>query len=312
MKNVLSKNRRSTQINEVINDLVQIRGNSLDSYKYAIDENISFFESSRSFFSYYIWLVARARKIIGNQLLEINDLLPKWDREMHQQLIALEKRKFPGLVQPLVSEICKILTTSNERQIIVNLGHGGMEVERQILNKLIKTNNSTPFFFVGIDKSETSRAIAKENLNEMAEFIEIIETKNLDNNKLDNIIKNANKRYTVILSDNNIFDLENNFHTKSFNIIFHSLFKHHIISKAEKDKLDSICINLAHTVFEFDGCKNWFLMLFPHTLTAWANPIFLNASIFSDLRYYKKSDLIKEKKGKSIKFFPIGTYLRKY
>lgn len=306
----ISKNKRYLQICEVIDDLNQLKKNTSGEYKYAIDENILFFQASKSIFSYYKWLIMHAKKIIRGRLFEINDLLPKWDKEMHKELVSLEKKKFPGLIAPLVSKIYKTLSSTKERQVVVNLGHGGMETERQIINKLINMGNSIPVIFIGFDQSETSRFTAKENLKELNGVIELIEVSDFNGEKLEEIIKNTNKLYTIILSNNDIFDLEKKFQGRQLNIIFHSLFKHHIVTTAEKDKLDLICTNLAEIVFEYDGYKNWFFMLFPHTFTGWRSPVFLNATIFSDLRYYNKSELKTMARQQNIKIFPVGTYLK--
>ena len=88
---------RINQINEILVDLRAAKTATADKDKlYAIDENIIFFEAAKSFSCYLRWVFSRMNKIDPKRLLEINDILPKWDREMHIKLIEVEKRKYPG------------------------------------------------------------------------------------------------------------------------------------------------------------------------------------------------------------------------
>lgn len=87
----ISSNNRKKIIEEVLNDLESLK-NDPSLNQYAIDENIAFFDATKSIFRYIWWLITRAPKIDGEKLLEINDLLPKWDLAMHRKLIEVEKK----------------------------------------------------------------------------------------------------------------------------------------------------------------------------------------------------------------------------
>ena len=73
------------------------------------------------------------------KLLELTDFpFSHWDKEMHRKLIEMEKKDFPGLVKPLVDGVVNLILGKNRSRFIgVSLGCGGMEVERQIIKKLI-------------------------------------------------------------------------------------------------------------------------------------------------------------------------------
>ena len=59
-------------------------------------------------------------------------------------------------------------------------------------------------------------------------------------------------------------DLYEAVHHKTFDLIFHSLFKHHL-DVNEKELVDKVCINLSRNVFEYDGYKSWFHILLSHS-----------------------------------------------
>ena len=99
---------RGKIIDHVLTDLASL-GNQYghsNYFKYALDENITFFKSCRSLFQYLKWLFLRAPVIDREKILELTDFpLPRWDQRMHLRLIELQARKFPGLIKPLVDKI---------------------------------------------------------------------------------------------------------------------------------------------------------------------------------------------------------------
>lgn len=299
---------RPAIIAEVLRDLAELKGKSSVN-QYAIEENIVFFEACRSPFSYIWWLISRAPKIDGEKLLEINDLLPKWDEAMHSQLTALEKKDFPGLIKPLVDRICQFIQKENRPLILVDFGFGGMETERQVIEKLLKEKYTQRIVFIGIDQSKTSHEIAQDNLEELKSFIGVHNVVDLDEQSLKGLIASEKNNHAVILCYNDIFNLDKCFSNNAFDLIFHSLFKHHL-TDTEKEKLDAISVKLAKRAMEYDGYKSWPHIAGPHTLAGWSNPVFLNATIFSDLKYYGKKQLKNPKPNWQVSFFKIGTYLR--
>jgi hypothetical protein len=278
--------------------------------QYAIDANIEFFKACRSIFSYISWLRTRATKLDGAQLLEINDLLPKWDQTMHRKLIEMEKKKFPGLIKLLVDKLHELIVENASDVVVADIGSGGMEAERQVLERLVAADHSHKVVFVGVDQSLDARAVAKENLASLGDDIVQVEVDQLTAAKLGEIISKESKRFIVIHCRNDIFALDKVFEPNTFNIAFHALFKHHLTTQ-QRGNLDQILNKIATRVLEYDGFRDYFGMI-PQSFIGWTNPVFLNAEIFSNIRFTQKGDLLKAKKHLEkgdIKFAKIGYYL---
>lgn len=314
-ENIIKMRNREKTISYVLNDLYSLKqGNFSPGQQYAIDENILFFQAVRSIFGYLIWLFRRAPNIKQDNLLELTDLpFQYWDQKMHLKLIELEKKKFPGLIEPLVKKIRHFIQEEDKKLLIlVDFGSGGMEAERQVIARFIKNPSDKKIIIIGFDKSSITHEIAKQNLGEFHKRIIIKETEELTPKTLQEIVVSTDNKIVVVLAKNNIFELERLFTNKTFDLIFHSLFKHHL-SITEKKLIDKVCINLSKNVFEYDGYKNWFHILLPHTITGWHDPVFLNATIFSDLRYFTRRELKKmDEANWHLSFFIRGTYLRQY
>lgn len=309
----ISQNNHKSQsrkeiIEEILSDLRMLK-NDTHFNQYAINENIVFFEATKSILKYIQWLTMRAPKIDGERLLEINDLLPKYDLMMHKKLIEIEKRKFPGLIAPLVDQISEMILNANKLMTLINIGCGGMEAERQIINNLIINKHNNRLVFIGVDRSPTTTQLIKENFKDLFDEIEFYEIDNLDNQKLQEIAKNQEKQFLVLLCKNNIFELDKYFPENIFDIAFHTLFKHHL-NKKEKVDLDNILNKLSKNIIEYDGYLSWHNTI-PQTVIGWNNPVFLNAEIFSHLRFSRKEELLALNKNKKILFTKIGYYLLK-
>lgn len=300
--------KRQEVIDSVKKDLESLRNNSKLN-RYAIDENIAFFDAIRSIFKYIRWLLIRAPKIDGKSLLEINDLLPQWDESMHRKLMEVERKEFPGLIAPLVKQLSNIILGSKVPLILVNLGCGGMETERQIIDFLLKNKFSSKITFVGIDRSEIASRLIINNIKAFGDMVDFFAVDNLDDTKLVELRKTSSKKYLIIFCKNNIFDLDKYFSQNVFDITFHALFRHHL---SEKDRLDIDVITekLSKSVIEYDGYLSR-VNIIPQTIAGWNAPVFLNAAIFSHLRFLRKKDLLVLNKNKKILFTKIGYYLLK-
>ena len=303
------KNQRLKIIDEILADLYLLKKS--DNNNYAIDENTAFFKAIKSKIGYTKWLFLKAFKIDSSKLLEFTDFaIPKWDRRMHQALVKLEKRKFPGLIKPLVSRISSIIISNTKNTLVADFGSGGIEVVRQVIVQLLNNHYGNAVTFVGVDNSNSAHEVAMENLKELTEkgVVDILKVEKLDQESLNDIIRKNRKQYKVILCKNNLFKISDCFYSRVFDIVFHSLFKHHF-NKRDKEKLDGIGKQLGRIYLEYDGYKSWPHILVPHTLTGWKDPVFLNATIFSDLRYFTKKELKNNIKNGKINFYSIGTYL---
>lgn len=297
------KNRKEI-IKEVLDDL-QLLQSSNSSNQYAVEENIIFFKACKSIFAYLFWTLKRIPKIDGEKLLEINDLLPKWDITMHEKLIEMEKKEFPGLITPLVKKIVQIISSTNNQITVMSLGCGGMEAERQIISGLIANENSIPVTFIGVDRSTIAAQIIKNNLKDLEKQINFYEVEVLTSEELVKLGKMRTKKYLIVLCKNNIFELDKYFNEGEIDILFHTFFKHHFIEK-EKEGIDAVAMKIGKRVIEYDGYRSWHNMI-PQIIIGWSNPIFLNAEIFSHLRFPTKKELIRA--NKNILFTKTGYYL---
>ncbi len=296
-------------INHILADLKILENNPSFHNKYAIRENIAFFEAIKSVPNYIKWLVQKAGKLDRTKLLELTDFpFPKWDREMHRKLIEMEKKDFPGLVAPLVNRVTELILAKKDRFIGVGLGCGGMEVERQVIKKLLEKNHPHQVVLIGVDKSPVTHEVARENLREVEPHIDIHEIENLNSSSLENLLKGDKHRHIVILCKNDIFKLPEHFPPQFFDVIYHSLFKHHLMGN-HKAEMDSVVTSLRKCGLEYDGFKNWPIII-PQTLTGWSHPAFFNAEIFSNFRFLEKHELMKIYSGLKLSFFKrTGTYL---
>ena len=303
---------RKEIISHILKDLEDLKKNSAFHNTYAIQENIAFFEAIKSFSGNIKWFIKRASEIDGSRLLELTDFpFPRWDREMHRKLVEMEKKEFPGLVAPLVNRIANLILTKNNRFIGVGLGCGGMEVERQIIKSLLEKKHPHQVVLIGVDKSPVTNEVARENLREVEPHIDIHEIENLNSSALENLLKGDRHRHIIILCKNDIFKLPEYFAPRSFDVIYHSLFKHHLMGNHKKE-MDSVVSSLAKCGLEYDGFKNWPVFI-PQTIIGWNHPVFLNAEIFSDFRFLKKDELAKIYTGLKLSFFKrTGTYLLEF
>ena len=299
---------RDQMIEEILSDLKNLTRDPSLHNQYAVKENIGFFSAARSPLTYFFWMFKKASKLDKERLLELSDLpLPRWDKEMHKRLIQIEKKNFPGLLKPLVRRIIDFITENDRDLILSSLGCGGMELERQVISELIKKKHDRKTTFIGIDKSEASHELAKENLKELVPPLNIYERKSLDQFSLSEFLNSVNSQYSIILCKNDIFELTSKFKPRTFDVIYHSLFRHHL-DQEQKKEVGRVIASLARKQLEYDGYKTWSVIL-PQTLTTWKSPVLLGATIFSDLRYQEKKEVIVRSKGGHLSFYKIGTYL---
>jgi len=298
---------RKEQINRIISDLENMREKVPQEESYALEENIVFFRAIYSFYDYILWLISRARKIDKERLLELTDFpFPEWQRELHICLAEMEKKPFPGMITPLRDAIVNYIY-ENDPEILMDLGYGSMEVERQYLSILKEKGYSRKLIIIGIDLSPLVAELAIKNLEELGSFINIVKASTVS---FSDILKFKNKdKHTLILAQNNIFDLGHCFSDSQIDLIYYSKFKHHL-TKNQREDLDHVVSSLGKNVIEYDDIYSFLNLLLP-SLGAWKYPVLLNGAIFSRLRDPNRETLrSSEGNGWSVKFFRNGSYLR--
>ena len=299
--------KRKRMIREIIEDLGSLKWGD----DYAVQENLVFFQATRSVFTYFYWLITRAPKIDSRRLKELSDYpFPKWDRELHIRLVQMEKKKFPGMITPLRNAVVDFVL-KNDPKVIVDLGSGGMEIERQLIHELTHKRYQKPAIFVGIDRSSVAKEVAKNNLRDIAEFAEIHEIEYLDRRILAEMQSWNKNKHTIVMCKNDIFQLDRIFNPKSIDLLFYSKFKHHL-AQDQKLHLDELTTKLAKVVMEYDDYRSWPLLI-PQSIATWPYPLLMNGAVFSRLRDPTKRELLASNNGGwNNKFFGIGSYLRLY
>lgn len=302
--------KRIHEINDAINKLESFKKDAAYAKDvYAIEENIIFLKSIKNIFGYVGWLVTRPKMIAPERLLELTDFpVEEWDVKMHRRLIEIERNKHIGVGKPLVDKILEYVASQNRPLVLVNLGAGGMEVDRQVIASLLDKKYSQPIVIVGVDKSPTTHMIAKGNIGSLGSAVNVIEREELSREEL-NKIEAANKGIVVILCKNDIFSLGDVFPAGSFDLMYHSLFKHHLAAEL-RPCLDLLMKKMASHAYDYDGYRTWGVIV-PQTVVAWNYPFFLSGTVLSNIRFDTAS-VIKEraKNAKNVSFYPnTGHYL---
>lgn len=304
---------RISQIEEIINDLKDLRSNEPSYSAYAINANLQFFESLKKISSYLTWFRNIAPALDGNQLLELADFaIPKWDEELHRRLVEVSRKKFPGMVEPLRKILVKHIVEQSPH-VIADLGSGGMEVERQVIHTLEEVGHTQRLIFIGVDRSPSARAYVEQNFADTLELVDIIQAGRLTKASLESYLRQVRDKHLVIICDNDIFQLDKDLGEYALDVAFHVRFKHHV-PKAQHGSLDDLLRRLAQTVYEFDEYKDFKVMI-PQSIFTWQYPTLMNGALFSRLREKTKSEVLSEGKGlyRSVTFFKLlGAYLKTY
>ena len=309
---------RLSVIFRVLKDLAELEKKSVSAdTNYAIKENQIFFEAIKTIPGYIYWLIFHMPSLQKEKLLELTDFsLQHWDEEMHKKLIEIERKKIPGLIDPLVRRLFQYIIQHKHTKspiFIADFGSGAMEVERQVITRLIQAKSTIPIIFIGIDNSSTVAQIAKKNLISVDNTIEIHERVTIDATTLQTICENTKHKYCVVLCTNNIFNkffLKNSFPNNFFDLVFSSFVKHHL-DASQKKELVNTALSLGKTVLEYDGYRSLLTMI-PQTLVGWNNPVFFNAEIFSNLRFLHKRDIKRIQDPWKISFHRAAHYLAEY
>jgi len=284
-------------LDEIIRDLEGLKKTGFEN-QYAIDENIKFFKAMYSLPRYFRWLVKEMPKIDGSRLLELSDFPlghGRWESILQAELLEIEKWKFPDNLMQFRKELLKQIndlsqSSGSQGLLLMSLGSGPMEIERQIILALKKENVIQKIVFVGVDSSQASLDAAKNNLAELN--IPIVQTDSLQADELETIKKKYSKhQFIIILLKRDVFALNSFFQDGSVDLIYHGQFKHHL-DLPRKQALDSLVARLSNRVVEDDLLNNLFMFILPILIrTRWFHPILLNGAQFSSLRCPTKNDL---------------------
>lgn len=299
MTNTRKLNRRDLT-NSILEDLHEFRSGCSHDLKYPIDENINFFQSAKSLPKYIWWLIRAYPNIDKKRIKELADFHLHdglWEEYLLKGLIKLEKSKKIDLIGPLREELFKQLqemaANSTHPLVVINVGCGAMEIERQIIDRLIKSPLPVPIVFIGIDDSKAALSMARENLLAHKDFFNVSQELS---SELINKLKTSGRPYEVqfVLSDaiSSLSDVP----PKTLDIAYYSKFLHHL-SDINKEEFKKLLIRSAKRVIEFDDYRGFYLPILS-LLTNWRNPILLNGAVFSSLRVPSRLELRQEQHSK--------------
>lgn len=305
-KKIIQKNRKE-QIKYILEKLQDIKKQSSKD-TYAIDQNILFFKSIQSIPRYIKWLYGARKKIQNTKLLEINEILPELNEEFHLKMSLVERQARPGIISPLVDGICSVAKKDFEskRFRVASLGSGSMEVERQSIERLYKESFDKSMTIVGFDSSKNTREFALKNISSLPYARVVLEDK-LTESKMIALEKETRESVLVIIAGNNIFSLEEYFRQNTFSLVMTALFLHHLPMTARINLIVKMR-SFAKNIINYDGYQNE--MVLPLiSFTGWNNPVFLNAAIFSSIRFNTKNDIFKIYSDADVRFYKHGHYI---
>lgn len=306
MSIIIFPQARREQIELILSELHKLKPQS-ENEKYAIEQNILFFKSIRSTFSYLHWLYKTRRHIRRADLLEINELLPDLDKVFHAKMAEIERRPRPGIIRPIVEYVTKLVATSSQdkRYRIVSLGSGSMEVERQVIEKLQKIGCVQSMTIVGFDISQNTRAFAAKNLSSLP-HVRIVQETTLTKKRLSELERETKESVLIVVSGNDIFTLLSDFSSDTFDFAMTALFLHHLHNAARSMLIENMR-SVARRTLNYDGYQNEFVLL-PLSITGWHSPVFLNAAIFSSIRFPNRFEVQRLHTEVQIDFYSHGHY----
>lgn len=270
-----------------------------------VTENLVMLRASSGVVSYLHWLWTKGLGLPRNRLIEVQDLLPEFDAQIHAGLLEVEQGRYPNLILPLVQTLKGAVTNANRPVSVVDLGAGAMTTERRVLGELIAQRHPHPILMIGVDHSATAREIARRQMASLGDEVEIVEADVLD---LPRCLSDARqlRRHRVILADVAVEDLPRNPPVKA-DVVFHCFLRHHLAERAAVE-LDGLALSMGRRVLEYDGFRNAVALAF-FSAYGWRDPTFLAATIFSYLSFSTRGVIARRAGEDSISFHRTGTYL---
>src|SRR3989344_2043105 len=285
---------RKQLLGQIIADLEAHKKSGQCENLYALEVNLVFFRSLYRFRDFWHWFRRVRPTLDGKRLLELSDFHlsdGRWERRLQRELLEIEKWKFPDILGRIRKALLQQIADLNEPErhlMFVSLGSGSMEIERQLISKLRERGNRQKIIFFGIDNSDASLEIARENLTDLG--VKLFRTNNLDQVKISQMKRDfMNEQYVIILVNGDALALETYFGHKNIDVVYHSKFKHHLPDNL-KNELDRMIETVARRGVEYDDINGWFFLYVP-IKSNWPKPLLLNGSIFSGLRDPSKKEL---------------------
>ncbi len=278
-----------------------------ESEAYAIEQNERFFQAVRSVPSYIRWLYGARMNMRSEDLLEVNELLPDLDVVFHSRMAEVERKPRPGIIRPIVESITRFVRQApkGKRFRIASLGCGSMEAERQGIEAVNRNGTAQKMTVVGFDTSARTRQFAQKNLSSLAD-VRVVREERLTKSRLIELEQETSENVLVIISGNDIFTLASDFTPGTFDLVMTALFLHHLDKERRTRLVEHMSVLAPHTL-NYDGYKNE--MVIPLlSITGWGSPVFLNAAVFSSIRFMGREGVSRLHAGAKIDFYNHGHY----
>jgi SAM-dependent methyltransferase len=307
--------KRGDIVDLVLSDLRQFKNLCDQDHSYAVDENIRFFEAARHVWTYLPWLILRYPTIDKTKIKELADFHlhdGAWEENLLRNLIRLEKSPMIDLVGPLrqtlLQKLHKISAQSKHPLVVINVGCGAMEIEKQIISRLKEKPLPVPVIFIGVDNSEAAFSMARDNLRP---FDNLLNEGDELSSDLIAKLKQSDQPYTIQFIRSDVFTLSA-LPPNIIDLIFYSKFLHHLPDN-DKHKFKELVTKAADHVIEFDDYRGWYLPIMSF-LSNWRQPILLNGAVFSALRVPTMSELQDNKADTNwrIKIIRVKGYIKTY
>lgn len=302
-------------IDRIVKDLKRIRPQAEGDRLYALDENVRFFEASRTWSSYVAWILFEMPNVDGTRLLELSDFdIPEWQTMLQKELMEIEQQKYPDILAQLRGELVKEVLAASSRLtrhlVLLGIGAGSMEVERQLVNELRHLKNTRPILFVIVDNSQASLDAGFKNIGRSG--VHCIQRDGIGTSEIVSLRDGLSPgSYSVLGIRSDALALPKLFSGRPFDIAYYSKFKHHL-PDALKNSFVGMVKKLSPCIVEGDDYRGFYLPFFS-TITAWYKPVLLNGAVFSSLRDPTPSALRKNLEPDwKLSFRPAGGYVLTY
>lgn len=295
--------KRKATIDSILLDLEDLLVTQTDGKK-PIEENIRFFRATKHVVTFLLWQLFHAPRVNKDDLLELADLpIQRWEKQLYKDLQWVERKRFPGLLRPLTTYLA-----NKDAKIMLDIGCGSMEVERQVISLLNRDKSHKKRIFIGVDNSPTALQMIEENFKNKRDLVSIHSIRSLDRKDIAEHLDGELLKHRILFLHDSANNIVNEKH-KYIDVAFSCKFKHHL-SEDRKKQFDISITNLAREAIEFDDYRtasSWI----PLAITAWRRPALLNGALLSRLRQPSKSELGQDERSHMIKLYnPPGSYIK--
>ena len=198
--------------------------------------------------------------------------------------------------------------SKDSRIRIASLGSGAAEAERQFVTTLLSGDQVRNVTIMTIDTSELAHTLVAQTFNETHDpRVTIVRENVVSRDDLLRLEREHKTPVLIVQCQNDIFDLSREFQPRDFTVVMTMLFLHHLDNDGVI-KLMEIMSVLGRYSLNYDGLRSD-IHLLPQTLTGWSHPVFLNAVVFSNLRFATKQNIKRRHAGSSLRFYSHGHYL---